>query len=164
MDRRLYLSKRNRVIWGVCGGLSEYLNIDVTVIRIGMILLAFANGIGILTYIIMAVIVPKEGLKTGEVMETIKENIEEISNSAGEIAEEVHSSIAESEAKLDNRSEKPGGQQHWIGIALIAAGLFFLARNFNIFWWFHWDRRLWPIVPIAIGLLLLVMTWRKRHE
>jgi phage shock protein PspC (stress-responsive transcriptional regulator) len=65
MDRKLCRSDSNRLIWGVCGGLSEYLNVDVSVIRIGMILFAFANGMGILAYIIMAVIIPKEGSKFG---------------------------------------------------------------------------------------------------
>lgn len=163
MERKLYRSQSDRVIWGVCGGLAKYLNLDVTVIRLGMILLVFANGISILAYIIMTIIVPQEDSKAGEVRETMRENVEEMKNTAGEFREKIRSTFGEKEAEVRDRSEKPGGHQRWISIALIVAGLFFLAANFNLFWWFHWGR-LWPLALVAVGLLLIVTTWRKRDE
>lgn len=48
------------MIWGVCGGLAEYFNIDPTVVRIIAVLLIFANGLGILAYLLMAIVVPLE--------------------------------------------------------------------------------------------------------
>jgi phage shock protein C len=59
MTRRLYRSNVNRMIAGVCGGMAEYLGIDPTVVRLGFVLLTFASGIGILLYVVMAVIVPR---------------------------------------------------------------------------------------------------------
>lgn len=56
---RLHRSKRNKVIFGVCGGLSEYLRIDVTLIRIICILAIFA-GAGIVLYIAAALIMPED--------------------------------------------------------------------------------------------------------
>jgi phage shock protein C len=57
---KLHRSKKNKMIFGVCGGLSEYLRIDVTLIRIAAILAAFM-GPGILLYIIAALIMPADG-------------------------------------------------------------------------------------------------------
>jgi phage shock protein C len=57
---KLHRSKRNKVIFGVCGGLSEYLRIDVTLIRIVAILAAFM-GPGLLLYIIAALVMPADG-------------------------------------------------------------------------------------------------------
>ena len=48
MQSRLYKSQSNNMIAGVCGGVGEYLDIDPTIIRLGFVLLAFANGIGLL--------------------------------------------------------------------------------------------------------------------
>lgn len=56
---RLHRSKRNKVIFGVCGGLSEYLRIDVTLIRIICILITFM-GAGIVLYLIAALIMPED--------------------------------------------------------------------------------------------------------
>lgn len=57
--KKLYRSKTNRMICGVCGGIGEYLNIDPTIIRLLTILLAFTGG-GILAYIIAAIVIPDE--------------------------------------------------------------------------------------------------------
>ncbi len=59
--KRLFRSKKNRMIFGVCGGLGEYLNTDPTVIRILWVILAISSlGMAILLYLIMAIIVPEE--------------------------------------------------------------------------------------------------------
>ncbi len=60
MKRRLTKSKSNKMIFGVCGGLGEYFGIDPTLVRLAFVLLAFLNGIGIVIYIILAVIMPSE--------------------------------------------------------------------------------------------------------
>lgn len=58
--RKLFRSKRKRVIFGVCGGLSEYLKIDVTLIRIVCILITFTAGAGVLLYLVATLIMPEE--------------------------------------------------------------------------------------------------------
>jgi len=57
--RRLHRSKRNKVILGVCGGLAEYLNIDVVIVRI-IAILALLMGWGFIIYIIAALIMPED--------------------------------------------------------------------------------------------------------
>lgn len=56
---RLRRSKTNKVVFGVCGGLSEYLHIDVTIIRI-ICIVAFFMGAGIPLYIVAAIIMPED--------------------------------------------------------------------------------------------------------
>ncbi|MCI9426879.1 MAG: PspC domain-containing protein [Eubacterium sp.] len=58
MDKKLYKSRENRVICGVCGGIGEYFNIDPTVIRLLCLLLICGWGSGLLFYIVAAVIMP----------------------------------------------------------------------------------------------------------
>ena len=58
MDKKLYRSKTDRKIAGVCGGIAEYFGIDSTLVRLGWILFTFAGGSGILAYIIAWIIMP----------------------------------------------------------------------------------------------------------
>lgn len=57
--KRLYRSGRERMLGGVCGGIGEYLGVDPTIIRILWILLSLAYGTGILLYIILWIIIPR---------------------------------------------------------------------------------------------------------
>ena len=58
-SKRLYRSRRQRMICGVCGGVAEYFNIDPTLIRLAMVLFGF-TGTGILAYFVAAVIIQDE--------------------------------------------------------------------------------------------------------
>ena len=57
--KKLYRSKSNRMIAGVCAGVAEYLNIDPTVIRVIWAIAAFGT-LGILAYIACALIIPEK--------------------------------------------------------------------------------------------------------
>lgn len=61
--KRLYLSDKNRVIAGVCGGIGEYFNIDPVIIRLIWVLFALAYGTGILAYLIAWLIIPRRQKK-----------------------------------------------------------------------------------------------------
>jgi phage shock protein PspC (stress-responsive transcriptional regulator) len=60
--RKLYLSRRDSKIFGVCGGIGEAYDIDPTLVRLVVVFLCFATAIApvVLTYIIAWLIVPKE--------------------------------------------------------------------------------------------------------
>jgi phage shock protein PspC (stress-responsive transcriptional regulator) len=58
-ERRLLRSSRERMLWGVAGGLAEYLRIDPTLVRLGFVVAAFFGGFGVLAYLVMAVVVPQ---------------------------------------------------------------------------------------------------------
>ncbi len=58
--KRLYRSRDERMISGVCGGIAKYFNVDPTVIRLLFVIFAFAGGPGLLAYIVLAIVVPEE--------------------------------------------------------------------------------------------------------
>jgi phage shock protein PspC (stress-responsive transcriptional regulator) len=62
--RKLYRSRNERMIAGVCGGLGEYFNIDPTLIRLLFVFLALAGGPGLVAYIVLLVVVPEEPLSS----------------------------------------------------------------------------------------------------
>ncbi len=59
--RRLYKSRTDRVICGVCGGFAEYLKMDPTIVRLIMVLIALTGG-GIIAYLIAALVIPEQPL------------------------------------------------------------------------------------------------------
>lgn len=60
MEKKLYRSRTDKKICGVCGGLAKYLNVDVTVVRLIVVLLVLFAGGGLIAYIICALIMPEE--------------------------------------------------------------------------------------------------------
>lgn len=58
--KRLYRSKKDRMIGGVCGGMGNYFNIDPVLMRLVWAVLFFAGGVGFLGYIIAWIIIPDE--------------------------------------------------------------------------------------------------------
>lgn len=57
-EKRLYRSRNNKMLCGVCGGIAEYFNIDPTLIRLLAVVFGLSGGSGILVYIIAAIIIP----------------------------------------------------------------------------------------------------------
>ena len=58
--KRLYRSRNERMLAGVCGGIGAYFDVDPTVIRLLFVLFALFVGGGILLYIILMIIMPLE--------------------------------------------------------------------------------------------------------
>lgn len=60
MDKRLYRSRENRMLGGICGGIAEYFNNDPTLVRLGWVLFCALGGSGFIAYIIAAIIMPEQ--------------------------------------------------------------------------------------------------------
>ena len=160
MEKRLYRSRSNRMIWGVCGGLAEYFDIDPTIVRIIAVLLLLAKGVGVLAYIILAIVVPLEKSRAETPKETIKENVEEIAGTAREFGREVRATFGE-----EGKKSITGGSTRYrshivIGLIIIAVGMLLLLSNVNLLWWLRWSY-LWPIPIIVVGLLVIFGARRK---
>jgi phage shock protein PspC (stress-responsive transcriptional regulator) len=57
--KKLYRSKTDRKIAGVCGGLGEYFGVDSTLVRLAAVVLIFASGAGLIAYIVAWAIIPE---------------------------------------------------------------------------------------------------------
>ena len=60
--RRLYRSRDERIIWGICGGMGKYFNIDPVLVRVIWVLSIIFGGWGILAYLILRFVIPLEPL------------------------------------------------------------------------------------------------------
>ena len=60
MNKKLYKSRNDQKIDGVCAGIANYFGLDPTVIRLAWVLFCGLGGSGVLAYIICALVIPRE--------------------------------------------------------------------------------------------------------
>ncbi len=60
MKKRLYKSRNDQKIDGVCAGIANYFGVDPTIIRLAWALFVVLGGSGILAYIVCALVLPRE--------------------------------------------------------------------------------------------------------
>ena len=149
MAKKLYRSRSDSMLGGVCGGLAEYFDIDPVLVRLLFVVFAAFGGAGVPVYIVLWLIVP-EGPETAEKPwpDRVRDGAEEMADRARHIGAEVRRS-----------SDTPSPAFAFlIGAVLVVAGFAFLLRNLGVSWmrWVH-TGTLWPLVPIVVGLVFL---WR----
>jgi len=154
MPERVYRSVRDKMIGGVCGGLADYFRVDVTLVRLIALVALFAGGVGFLAYLAAWVIIPiypsdQEGY-TGnykrEVGDVVKEVVSDVEEAAKDFGRH------ESHESHENRTKIAGG-------VLVVLGVVFLLEHWFPFW-FNMSK-MWPIILIFIGLVIIVRGGRK---
>lgn len=63
-SKKLYRSRKNRMIAGICGGLAEYFNLDPTLVRLGFVAISLLPGPSIIFYILAWFVIPEEPLSS----------------------------------------------------------------------------------------------------
>ncbi|HEV2439434.1 MAG TPA: PspC domain-containing protein [bacterium] len=138
MRPRLYRSRTDYWIAGVCGGLGRYFGVDSNPIRLGFVVLAAWNGLGVLLYLVTVLIVPEEPLED---------------SAPG--PEAVPPSPARAPAPHENR------RMRMLGWLLILGGAYLLLRNLHLFVPIVQDQ-VFPVLMILGGLVLLLMRESRR--
>ncbi len=137
--KKLYRSRENAMVAGICAGIAEYFNIDSSLVRLATVILIFPGGLSIWAYIIAWIIIPQRPLISSSAQESVTgENVP----STGE---------AETPAEPIGSDDK---SRYIVGVVLVGLGVLFLLNSFNIFAWFSFSK-LWPMVLIIVGLFVL---------
>ncbi len=76
MAKKLYRSRTDRKIWGVCGGLAKYFDSDPTIVRVIAVVSVLFTGLGIIAYIVMAIVVPLEDSAVNSPKDEVKDNVQ----------------------------------------------------------------------------------------
>lgn len=153
--QKLYRSETDKIIFGVCGGFGEYFEVDPVLVRLVFILFAFLGGGGVLLYLLLALVIPKNLKASAEINR--EEKIKDFTHKAGEkvsdLAEELgHGAKATMESMRENRRER---KSSFFGIIFVALGFIFLANIFMPAYWMG-SKLFWPLVLIAVGLYLII--------
>jgi len=153
MKNKLYRSKKDCVIGGVCGGIAEYFDIDTTLVRLLAVLVFFFGGSGIIAYIIGWIIIPQNPNGNTEDNSENKGEIEgKIKKGADKADKKAEENLSEERSK--GNSEK--NRNIILGIILIIVGLVFMGTTF--FPWITWIAwgTFWPVVIIVVGLVIMI--------
>ena len=161
MEKRLYRSKTDRMLFGVCGGLGKYLGIDPTIIRVIFVLLAF-TGFGILAYFVLAVIAPLEETQKTTPQGIVEENAAEIKETATKLGNEIHDTFAGKRKETDDKlAIEQMRSRNALGIIIIVIGVICLLGAFHILTWFNWWGGIGAVALIGLGILLIVGVRKK---
>ncbi|MBN1134221.1 MAG: PspC domain-containing protein [Methanosarcinaceae archaeon] len=160
VKRRLTKSKDDRVIEGVCGGLAEYFEIDSVIVRLVFLISVFINGFGILLYIILMIVMPKQDIEEqSQPSKIINDNVqhmgEQVKDMIENISEQTEESVKEKLTDSDQKMKKAHERSKWFGALIILLGIFFFLDELNLVWWFNEDLFL-PLLLIFIGLWILI--------
>src|ERR1051326_1535460 len=137
--RRLFKSRRNRMIDGICGGVAEYFGIDPTLVRIVWVLLTLLDGSAFLLYIAAMIIMP------------VKPQQIEVQPPGGPAG----------------GHQGPDKRRFW-GMLLVLIGAFALIINLgwfsDIHWWSISGSVVLPILLILLGIILIYTYTRRGTE
>lgn len=147
-ENRLVRVHEGRVVGGVATGLARHLKLDVTLVRLAFVALTFINGIGVLIYLVLWIIMPDEEMVGGDTSDSIRANVEDIASQAQRAGRQVGDSL---------RGEGGNTQvQLFIGVALVGLGVLFMAQQIGLLSFVGGlGQLLWPLVLIGIGAILL---------
>ena len=134
--RKLYRNPKNAILGGVCTGISDYIKTDVTIIRVLFIIFAVIDGLGVLVYLVLWILLP-----------VLPNNTKNTSEE--EVATETTVAI----------SHKTTEYNYLIGIVLVTAGTLLLIANF--IQQFLIIEKLWPLIFVALGIGILLNNKNK---
>jgi len=145
METRLYRSKSDRMLGGVCGGLGSYLGIEATLVRIFFFILVFGAGSGFWIYLLLWLLIPEDN------MEASRDFGDRVRNMGDDFASAV---------------SRPHPKSSLIvGGGLIVLGIFWLVEQLNVKWLWWWDFDiLWPVLLVVAGVVLLLRWFKERSE
>jgi phage shock protein C len=162
MQTKLYRSRKDRMLGGVCGGLGQYLGIDSLFVRLFFVLLALGPGIGVMLYLVLWILIPSED-REGSWEPTYGEPVGEGgatttgSDEIGRRARNIGTDIREA-------VNRPNPQAAVIiGGSLVFLGVIYFLQNLEIPWlsWMNFDS-LWPFLLILGGIALLTRQFRGK--
>ena len=169
----------DRIVAGVCSGLAHYFGLDALLVRLAFVVLALLHGVGILLYLVLWFLMDPPATMQREGSRQFGERLRAMGD---EIREDFRTGFRRTEgtstpAPTETSSRPTQGPASptsgptaprsgpppiygrprglWLGIILIVAGGYFLLDNLGYLNVLRWDI-IWPLVLIAIGLLVLL--------
>ncbi|WP_051189741.1 PspC domain-containing protein [Daejeonella oryzae] len=156
MEKKLQRNEQEKVLAGVCAGLADYFDVDVTWVRIAFVVATLAGASGFLAYIILWIAVPVKpfNYKSYNADYRVYED-----KAPGYVPDLNEPGMA---SALKPRKSNSG--RMIVGLLMIIFGAFFLLDQFNFIpYWFDFEK-LWPLVFIVPGILLITKAGKKESH
>ena len=104
-------ARKERILFGVCGGLARYVDMDPTLVRVAVVLIGLIPPLGgtlVIAYIAMTLIVPEEGAEPLPGREQVKENLTGLRSEIGSLRDEVAGLAETIRARVTGQSPAAG--------------------------------------------------------
>ena len=170
MPKRLVRDTRHGIIGGVAAGIGQYLDVDPVLVRLAFVLLFFANGFGLLAYLICWVVIPRGEASAPAVSppatEAAEQGFQAVKDAGARVADEVllaADSVRTAAGNVRAAAPEPARAQAVVGAVLVVGGVLLLADNFGWLRWPYWFNveTLWPLLIVALGVGLIVKSRRR---
>lgn len=171
MSKKLYRSRDDRMIAGVCGGLADYFNVDSSLVRLAVLFIFLFQGVGLIAYIIAWLVMSEEPFKNEYRMpddyyiedkkKQEKGNQQQSQNADSdqkrnknynqdakkESEKEYYQQYQEQNSKSNNNNRRK-----LFAVIMILVGSIFLVDIWipDLYW-----EKYWPLILIAAGALML---------
>ncbi len=142
---RLRKNDRDRVLFGVSGGLGEYFELDPVFVRVGFIALCFAGGIGFVLYLALALVMPRADAPERSPTETVQDNVEHMADEAADAGRRLGAAMG----PVTTTQRRSG-----LGVLFIVVGALILLANLGLFFWWRWDI-FWAALLIGAGIIMV---------
>lgn len=128
----LYRLPKQGLIAGVCAGLADYFDFDVTLIRVIFVIAAFiTGGAVVIMYIILAIVLPVDASD-----DTVSEKVQRLGQDL-------------------KKNQVVHRMRNYAGIGLVIFGIWLLMSQFWPQWFmFRWEF-IWPVILIIVGILII---------
>ncbi len=160
MNKKLYRSRKDKMLGGVAAGLAEYFDIDPTLVRIAFVITLFLGGTGVLAYLILWIVVPEEpylyqtpGYGAGQPKPEGQPADTGAGQQPGEQPQGSGSQEDAFKAYQEAAEMHRQRRRNLFGWILVIIGALFLAQNFIPHFCIG---SYWPLILIAIGGALLL--------
>lgn len=178
MDKKLYRNEHDKAVAGVASGLADYMQIDVTIIRLLFVLATiFLAGSGILAYIILWIVAPVNNDPAAK-YQKFKNYYQQFprGGSVFNSPEAVRQAEQTQQTKWNTQNEDsftkfnaPPAKNNdtgktVVGLILLVLGVYFLLRQLDLVpYWFNIFKiyKLWPLAIVALGVSLIFKKQRK---
>ncbi|RFZ83290.1 PspC domain-containing protein [Mucilaginibacter terrenus] len=159
MEKKLYRNEHNKMIGGVCSGLADYLNIDVTIVRLVFLVLFVTHGAGFLMYIILLIAMPKRpfAYQDPNFNPGVDYRVPPFQHFSGMGTPPPF----DPNFKVPFQPKKPSNAGMVFGCILIALGSLFLVDELNIIPDWDFDK-LWPVLLVVAGIAVIYGGQKKQ--
>jgi phage shock protein C len=170
VPKKLVRDTRRGVIGGVAAGLGQYLDVDPVLVRLAFVLLFFANGFGLLAYLVCWVVIPRADATAPTVSPqataAAQQGVQAVREAGARVADEVRSAAEGVRSAARNArvsAPEPARAQAVVGALLVVGGAVLLADNLGWLRWPYWANlgTLWPLLLVALGVGLIAKSRRS---
>lgn len=181
MEKKLYRNEHDKMIAGVASGLADYMQVEITIVRLLFVLSAiFMAGLGLVAYIVMWIIVPvnnNPAAKFSQFNDYFKNNPSAAGfgnqnpfETAGQtgppdwtqpLSSTQEKKPFETQPDFSAFKQSNNTGRTIAGLLLIVVGGFFMMKEFDLIPDFLRLRNVWPVILIAVGVSIIAKSRRK---